>query len=340
MVLVSVIMSVYNTPLEYLREAVASILKQTYKNLEFVIVDDGSSDNDVIDYLNKLPTLDNRVKLIKNITNIGLTKSLNIAIENSHGKYLARMDADDISLPNRIEEQVKYMEDNPQICQTGTAILIVSKDGIILDTSKQKDHLSNQKVCDIRLLFENTGYAHSSFMLRKSFLDEYGIRYREDIKKAQDYALTTDCILAGGKRHLINEPLLKYRVHEGQITSSSYSEQVECQAITAHRRLYATFESLNDEECWAIARLNHERQDYSSKVHIDAIRKIIEENNKKQLFDAKMLKEEFYYEWYRKIMRISRINGKPWGMFHLFNFRVVPTVVKIKYENYLANKSR
>ncbi len=266
MVLVSVIMSVYNTPVEYLREAVSSILEQTYKNLEFVIVDDGSNDSDVIGYLKKLTDLDNRVKLIKNGKNIGLTKSLNIAIDNSQGEYLARMDADDISLPNRVEKQVKYMEDNPQICQTGTAILIFDKDGIVLDTSKQKDHLSNQKVCDIRLLFENTGYAHTSFMLRRSFLDEHGIRYREDIKKAQDYAITTDCILAGGKRHLINEPLLKYRVHEGQITSSSYSEQVEYQAITAHRRLKATFESLNDDECWAIARLNLEVYDYLSKV--------------------------------------------------------------------------
>ena len=335
MPLVSVIMSVLDTPLEYLTEAVESILCQTYGNIEFIIIDDGSVEGEVIEYLDHINDEKSNVKVIRNKQNIGLTKSLNIAIDNCHGEYIARMDADDISLPDRIEKQVVYMECNPDVCMTGTAVMGFSGDKVLFDSSKSTDHLANQYVREIRLVFENTGYAHPTFMLRRSFLDNHCIRYREDLKKAQDYALTTDCILAGGKRHLINEPLFKYRIHSGQISSKSYSEQVECQAITAHRRISATFKSLSDDECWILARLNHERQDYTPLQHVNAIKKIVAENRVKKLYDDKLFKKEFYYEWYRKIMRISRINKRPWGMFCLFNLRIIPAVISIKMENYL-----
>lgn len=336
--LVSVIMGVYNTPIEYLKEAVNSILTQTYSNLEFVIVDDCSQNIEVVEYLNKANCDDDRVKLIRNEYNLGLTKSLNIAIRNSSGKYLARMDSDDISLPERIQKQVEYMEVHKDICLTGTDVIGFSDNGVIYDTGKLHNHISRQDVCNVRLLFENTGYAHPSFMIRKSFLDINNIHYREDIKKAQDYALTTDCILAGGKRYLIEESLLKYRIHSKQISNESYKEQVECQAQTAYRRLRATFDSLSDDECRAIALLNHERIDYKPAVHISAIKKMIKENKDKKLFEDKLFRYEFYYEWYRKIMRIIRLHHYPWGVFHLFNFKVVPAVICIKTEDLKASQ--
>ena len=100
--LVSIIMSVYNSE-DYLKEAIDSILGQTYANLEFIIIDDASTDRslDIVKSYN-----DKRILLIKNEVNIGLAASLNKGIEIARGKYIARMDSDDISLPERCEKQV------------------------------------------------------------------------------------------------------------------------------------------------------------------------------------------------------------------------------------------
>lgn len=332
MPLVSVIMGVYNTEIKYLKKAVESILTQTYDCLEFVIVDDGNTKDEIKAYLNKIRQDDKRVKLIINDNNIGLTRSLNRAIENSTGKYIARMDSDDISLPERILKQTEYMEGHPEVCMTGTNTLTITDED---EAGKGycRGHMSDQRVCEIHLLYENEGYAHPTFMLRRSFLDEHSIRYRENMKRDQDFGMTTDCILAGGRRYLIEEPLLKYRVHPGQISSTAYSEQVECQAMIGFDRLRQTFTSLSDEECHAISRINHERQDYQPDLIISAIKKIISENREKQLFDKFLLEREFRYEYYRKAMRITRINGRPWGIFKLFYISSIPAVVLVKCED-------
>ena len=105
--LISVVMSNYNTDEEYLRAAIESVLNQTYENFEFIIVDDCSTNNsvDVIESYS-----DKRIKLIKNKGNMGLTKSLNIAIKAAKGEFIARMDADDIALPQRFEKQIEFLK--------------------------------------------------------------------------------------------------------------------------------------------------------------------------------------------------------------------------------------
>ena len=129
--LISVVMSNYNTDELYLRASIESILNQTYKNFEFIIVDDCSSDNSV----SVIESYDDkRIKLIKNPKNMGLTKSLNIAIKAAKGEFIARMDADDISLPQRFEKQVEFLTQNPEYIACGTAIKILGshKEGKII----------------------------------------------------------------------------------------------------------------------------------------------------------------------------------------------------------------
>ena len=154
--LVSVIMGVYNTKPEYLKQAVESILAQTYDNLEFVIVDDGNRKDEIISYLHRIKQSDNRVKIIVNEENIGLTRSLNKAIDHSRGKYIARMDSDDISLPDRLLKQVEYMEVHPEVCMTGTNTLSITDED---EEGKRfcRGHMSDQRVCEIHLLYENEG---------------------------------------------------------------------------------------------------------------------------------------------------------------------------------------
>ena len=126
-------MSVYNG-MPYLKEAVDSILKQRYKNFEFIIVDDASTDGSW-QYLK--PIKDKRFKLLKNKKNLGLAASLNIALQQSEGDYIARMDADDISKPERLHIQLNFMELNPQIDICGSFVSVIDESGKIIRVIKK-----------------------------------------------------------------------------------------------------------------------------------------------------------------------------------------------------------
>jgi glycosyltransferase involved in cell wall biosynthesis len=125
-------MSVHNG-LPYLKEAVESILKQTYKNFEFIIIDDASTDKSW-EYLNSLK--DKRIKLIRNKKNLGLAASLNVALRLARGDYIARMDADDVSLANRIEIQKKFLMSHPSIDICGTWADLINEDGQVIGEKK------------------------------------------------------------------------------------------------------------------------------------------------------------------------------------------------------------
>lgn len=113
--MVSVLMSVYGEPLEWLREAVGSILQQTYTDFEFIIVNDNPEREELDGFLRESATGDRRIHIIRNPENIGLTKSLNIGLRECRGRYVARMDADDVSHSTRFEKQVAYMDAHPDV---------------------------------------------------------------------------------------------------------------------------------------------------------------------------------------------------------------------------------
>ena len=121
-------MSVYNGE-KYLREAIESILNQTFTDFEFLIVNDGSTDSS-LEIILSYP--DERIRVIRNDRNIGLTKSLNKALQQAKGEYIARQDADDISLQNRFEEQLIYLEKHPEVALLGTSAYKIDERGEIL----------------------------------------------------------------------------------------------------------------------------------------------------------------------------------------------------------------
>lgn len=183
---ISVIMSVHNG-LPYLRDAVKSILNQTYTNLEFIIVDDGSTD-DSWRYLTSLK--DQRIRLIRNKKNLGLAASLNKAIKVAQGEYIARMDADDISLPTRLEEQINFLKNNPSIDLCGTfAKLIDEKNKTV---GKLKYPTSPVEIRRVLILFNPI--IHPTFMVRSEFYKKLG-GYREQYDGAEDY----DLLMRGSK---------------------------------------------------------------------------------------------------------------------------------------------
>lgn len=200
--LISVIMSVHNAE-AYLKEAVESILSQTFKDFEFIVVDDASSDNS-LKILESYP----EIKIIKNTENLGLTKSLNIALRQAKGEYIARMDADDISLPNRLEVQKNFLDKNPHISVVGSAVEII--DG------KKKTVHTEPKSIEYFMKFKNI-MSHPTVMFRKKDIMSVGA-YDENFKYAQDYDLWSKLLGKGYKIANIDSPLLRYRIHENSIT--------------------------------------------------------------------------------------------------------------------------
>ena len=114
---ISVVMPVFNTQIDFLKEAVESILNQSFREFEFIIIDDGTTDGSS-QYLGSLS--DPRIRIIRNERNLGITQSLNIGFSIAKGKYIARMDSDDISLPCRLQEQYNLMERHPEVIVCGS----------------------------------------------------------------------------------------------------------------------------------------------------------------------------------------------------------------------------
>ena len=165
----------------FLKDAVESILNQTYKNFEFIIVDDASVDNSW-DYLKNLN--DHRIKLIKNKKNLGLAASLNKALKVAKGNYIARMDADDISLPTRFEEQVNYLQKNPSITLCGTWVDLINDKGEKIGEKKYPTEDSKIK----KSLAWYPAIVHPTFMSRKGFYKTLN-GYDTDFDFAEEYEL-------------------------------------------------------------------------------------------------------------------------------------------------------
>lgn len=165
MPLISVVMPVYNAEL-YLDEAIQSITNQTYKKFEFIIINDGSTDKS-LEIIKKYKDEYSRIVLISR-ENKGLVFSLNEGISKAKGKYIARMDADDISLSTRLEEQVAFMEENQEIgvCGSWVEVFGDNRKNTIWKMPKSNEELKT------RLLF-SVPVAHPSVMMRKEILDKY-----------------------------------------------------------------------------------------------------------------------------------------------------------------------
>ncbi|WP_061019352.1 glycosyltransferase family 2 protein [Vibrio splendidus] len=218
--LVSVIIPVYNAQ-GYVQEAVESILEQTYTRLEVIVVNDGSTDNSGA-ILDKMARYDSRLTVYHR-KNSGIVKSLNYALSLSKGKYIARMDADDISLPNRIEMQVdKLINGDLILCGTQT-FFIGSRSGIS-ELPIQPKH------CMIQSFFSTPVY-HPTVMFLSS-----GIEYKEEYQDAEDYMYWVDMQKIGNIGNIV-EPLLKYRVHDDQVSRKYNLSQIGSQLKISHKAI-------------------------------------------------------------------------------------------------------
>lgn len=206
---VSVVISAYNTE-KYIKSAMESILSQTYKDLELIVINDGSSDNTAEEIRS---VQDSRVVFVDNKKNYGLLYELNYGISIARGEYIARLDSDDIAYPNRIEKQVKYLDEHKEVVLVGNL-----SDSIIGEKVKAQRKLPviTSRQIKFSLAFGNYAFAHSSFMIRKEILEKNNIQY-ETYLYSQDYHLMAQMSMYGDVVRL-QEVLTGYRVHPEQAT--------------------------------------------------------------------------------------------------------------------------
>lgn len=216
--LVSVIMPAYNAE-KFIASAIESILAQSYKNFEFIIVDDNSTDATayLIDTFKKK---DKRIKVIKNQENKGVTKSLNKTVQAARGKYIIRMDTDDWSYPERFLKQVRLMETHSDVVVSGSYIEVCDKNLKTKYVRKyQLDDASIRKH-----IFRYSPFAHPATIWRADVLKRE--RYNEVIRVCQDYELYFR-VGRRGKFMNLNAPLLKLRMHESSISAKQSDYQLK-----------------------------------------------------------------------------------------------------------------
>lgn len=227
---ISVLMSVYKEPLEWLHQSIDSILQQTFQEFEFIIVNDNPDRGDAISLLTDYAEKDARIKLLFNEVNIGLTKSLNKGLVVAKGKYIARMDADDISLPERFEKQIAYMDEHLDVVVLGTMVKHFGKKSWWKPNEAKSFTDEDLKA---QMLFGNC-IAHPTAMIRKKILDENNIRYDEQYRHSQDYRLWEQLVPYGHFAKL-KQALLLYRVSDQQITKKSSSSQSKLSQDISYR---------------------------------------------------------------------------------------------------------
>ncbi len=210
--LVSVVMPVYNCE-KYVSFAIESILKQSFADFEFIIIDDGSTDNSV-NIINQFR--DPRIIFIGNETNRGIYPVRNQGMGIARGKYICVMDADDISEPERFGIQYQFLETNPDVGICGTFIRNIPSD-LVPRFITDNDHL---KVA----FLSNNFCSHPSLCIRREIIEKHALKYNEDYNYSADFDL---CVRALRFTKIQNIPfaLLRYRRHRDQISWAKYRDQ-------------------------------------------------------------------------------------------------------------------
>lgn len=211
--LISVVMPVYNVAL-YIVESVTSILNQTIIDFELLIIDDCSSDN-TLSILEEIK--DDRIKIIRKEKNLGLVHSLNLGFELAQGKYIARMDGDDISVKDRFEKQLAILEQNPNIILCGSWIQHFGKSREIVKFKESHEEIVIQMLLYCSLSF-------GTAMLRRKSLALF--KFNESKKHVEDYDFLSR-IVWEGELHNIQEVLYHYRVHDNQVSALYKNIQIE-----------------------------------------------------------------------------------------------------------------
>jgi len=291
--MISVVMPVYNGK-KYLNEAIDSILNQSYTDFEFIILNDGSTDQteDII-----LSYDDPRIVYVKNEENLQIVKTLNKGIALAKGKYIARMDADDISFPDRFEKQITFLNKNPHIDILGTWFETFGKKKYI-----QKLPTDHEQIKSALLLY--TPLAHPTVFIKSEVIKKY--HYPENYPKSEDCALWIQLI---NRVYFSNIPevLLLYRLHNNQTSSSLAVEQLDS-SVKAVNQLLVQFDNKLSKEELSI----HGDIISRKTIPLDALEewllKLLTINKNIHFFEEYALQESIFLIW-KSQCSLSRKNS-------------------------------
>lgn len=316
-------MSVFNGS-KYLKQSIDSILAQTCQDFEFIIIDDSSTDDSasiVLSYKN------DKIRLVKNEVNLGLAASLNKGILLAQGKYIARMDDDDIAYPERFAKQLAFLEENPSVGVLGTYAKFIG------DRSGTRKHSSNNDELKVRSLF-SCQFCHPTVMMRKAILLDSGILYNEDFKTAQDYELWSR-LLKHTNFASLPEILLDYRFHSKQLSAEKRDLQLQ-NTYKIYDSFYKALKLVYSEDEMQLhkelADFNFDKKGVDLAKTATLFRKFISANEERQLFNQAYF-SKFLSEYMYNLLRSSSLSWKQKYFLYFsnkFDLYFKPKFIKIK----------
>ncbi len=301
-------MPVYNCA-SYLKDSIESVLNQTFTDFEFIIIDDASQDNSV-EKIKFYAKNDSRIKLVQQLQNLGVAHALNKAIDLATGQWLVRMDADDICVITRFEDQVSFANKNPDIDIFGTHIELFGSQSFI-----------NRPKCDhfeiLLDLFFGCPLVHPTvFIKRKSFID-HSLRYDPTVKYTEDYDLW---VRASKKLKFANIPkvLLKYRVHQNSNSIKSNGKQ-SIDSCVSQLKMFENLGVKNkvlDEMVLIINKPAYDRSLFELGKIEKLFLSMIESNEKTQLFNSFFLREHLANRYFLACFYLTRYGFQSRKLFY------------------------
>jgi len=308
--LVSIVMAAYNEE-KHISESITSVLAQTYPHFEFIIVNDGSTDQtDNIIRSFKDP----RIHYIINEKNLKLIDSLNKGLQIAKGKYIARMDADDICMPERLEKQVAFMEANPEIGISGAQLQTFG------NTRGTMNYPLAHEAIKTGLLLTSC-FGNNVVIFRKKIMDEHSLFFPKGYLHAEDYKCWTNWVLVTKAANL-DDYLVKYRSHDNSVSIKNRTLQRETRNRIRTEYL-ATLFNLADK------KTAEKFSGAISKNRIGAIEHILELNASRKIFGQEELKKTAITLWYMDSLERIETN-----FFIFFKF---PLIFKLSSGNNFRN---
>ncbi|MES2619870.1 MAG: glycosyltransferase family A protein [Bacteroidota bacterium] len=294
---VTVLLPVYNAQL-HVRQSIESVLGQTFPNFELLIINDGSTDDSEKEILSYT---DARIRYYENESNAGLIATLNWGMELASGKYIVRMDADDICMPDRIQKQVQFMETHHKVGVCGCCADVIGKPNIKM---KYDAHDASIR---IKMLYQ-CHMLHPSIILRKDLLDKLGLRYNPAFVHAEDYELF--CRLGKfTKLANLTETLLLYREHEGSVSRIYQDVQTKNSLEVIQQQFKDLGMEIDETEVDLFKGLMNSRFDFAEKeVYVieNLLEKIIAANRQSKNLDEALLETILFQKWKDLLMNVTR----------------------------------
>jgi glycosyltransferase involved in cell wall biosynthesis len=317
-ILISVILPVYNGE-EYIEASINSVLNQTHDNFELILIDDGSTDK-TRDIISKFR--DKRIIYIKNEKNMGLIYSLNLGLKMSKGKYIARMDADDIAFKKRLEIQIKFMESNLECdISGGNYIRLLNGNkfydkirNFIVPGRKSKMYQKHEKI-KTSAIFINP-MIHPTIILRRSSLLNNNLEYDSNYIFAEDYAFWLIAIKKKLVMRNIKHPLIKYRIHQNSISRNEKNFYMKYRTFKKIDELIIDLFELDLIESEVFHKSVKFETDIDFQNYILLINKVYFQTKNLNGIDSKVLKET-YKKFIRNVFicNSDKLNSKNYKVF-------------------------